>query len=252
MKRRSDSQVFFKKDVPIENLDKYIARQQKEGVKVSYMNAVVAGVVRLMKERPQLNRFAINGVLYQRNDITVPFVLKKDMTDDAEEISVKMKFTGDETIFDVKEALSGEIHANKGDGGENDADDLVKALSHMPDFLLNIFIGSLKVLDKHGLLPKAIIELSPFHSSCCFVNIASLGLDAIYHHIYDFGTTSMFICMGQTKIVDVADADTGKPKKTKCLSLSFVCDERICDGFYYTKSFQIFSDYLQHPEMLEK
>ena len=104
-------------------------------------------------------------------------------------------------------------------------------------------------LDKHGILPKAIIKASPFHTSAFLTNVASLGIDAIYHHLYDFGTTGIFLAMGKKKKSYIYDDDI--IKEEKCISFSIVCDERICDGYYFANSVKLFKKYLKKPELLE-
>ena len=40
-------------------------------------------------------------------------------------------------------------------------------------------------------------------------------------------------------------------KEEKCITLAFVGDERICDGYYYANSFKMLFRYLKKPELLE-
>ena len=86
-------------------------------------------------------------------------------------------------------------------------------------------------LDKHGMLSRKIIDASPFHTSVFLTNVGSLGIDSIYHHIYNFGTTSMFFSMGKKKKSYIYEDD---------------------DGYYYASSFKLLSKYLKKPELLEK
>lgn len=105
-------------------------------------------------------------------------------------------------------------------------------------------------LDKHGIMPKAIISASPFHTSAFLTNVGSLGIDAIYHHIYNFGTTGVFLAMGKKKKSYVYEDDNIVQEKT--ISLAWVADERICDGFYYANALKSFYKYMRKPELLEK
>ena len=105
-------------------------------------------------------------------------------------------------------------------------------------------------LDKHGMLPKFVIKASPFHTSAFLTNVASLGIDAIYHHLYDFGTTGLFLAMGKKKKDFIYDDET--IMEEKCISLAFVCDERICDGYYFASSVKMFNRFLKKPELLEE
>ena len=214
------------------------------------MNIIYAAIVRIIGERPRLNRFAMNGALYQRNKIYVSLVIKKSLTDDGVETPLKLKFNGDENIFEIKEKLDATIEKNKDVEAANKTDKLVSILSAIPSGLIRAIVKFLMFLDKHGIMPKKIIEASPFHTSVFLTNVGSLGIDSIYHHIYNFGTTSMFFSMGKKKKSYIYEDE--EFKEEKCITLAFVGDERICDGYYYASSFKLLSKYLKKPELLEE
>ena len=247
---RADSQVYFKQDIALKYLDEYIDRKAEEGIRLSYMNIIYAAIVRIIGERPRLNRFAMNGALYQRNKIYVSLVIKKSLTDDGVETPLKLKFNGDENIFEIKEKLDATIEKNKDVEASNKTDKLVSILSAIPSGLIRAIVKILMFLDKHGIMPKKIIEASPFHTSVFLTNVGSLGIDSIYHHIYNFGTTSMFFSMGKKKKSYIYEDE--EFKEEKCITLAFVGDERICDGYYYASSFKLLSKYLKKPELLEE
>ena len=247
---RADSQVYFKQDIALKYLDEYIDRKAKEGIRLSYMNIIYAAIVRIIGERPRLNRFAMNGALYQRDKIYVSLVIKKSLTYDGVETTLKLKFNGDENIFEIKEKLDATIEKNKDVEAANKTDKLVSILSAIPSGLIRAIVKFLMFLDKHGVMPKKIIEASPFHTSVFLTNVGSLGIDSIYHHIYNFGTTSMFFSMGKKKKSYIYEDE--EFKEEKCITLAFVGDERICDGYYYASSFKLLSKYLKKPELLEE
>ena len=228
---RADSQVYFKQDIALRNLDEYIDKKAKEGIRLSYMNIIYAALVRIIGQRPNLNRFAMNGALYERDKIYVSLVIKKSLTDDGPETPVKLDFNGNESLFEIK-------------------DKLVNVLNIMPSGLISAVVKFLMFLDRHGLLARKIIDASPFHTSVFLTNVGSLGIDSIYHHIYNFGTTSMFFSMGKKKKSYIYEDD--EIKEEKCITLAFVGDERICDGYYYASSFKLLSKYLKKPELLEE
>ena len=234
---RADSQVYFKQDIALKYLDEYIDRKAKEGIRLSYMNIIYAAIVRIIGERPRLNRFAMNGALYQRDKIYVSLVIKKSLTDDGVETPLKLPFNGDENIFEIKEKLDAAIEKNKDIEVSNKTDKLVSILSAIPSGLIRAIVKFLMFLDKHGVMPKKIIEASPFHTSVFLTNVGSLGIDSIYHHIYNFGTTSMFFSMGKKKKSYIYEDE--EFKEEKCITLAFVGDERICDGYYYASSFKL-------------
>ena len=249
MMERDDSQVFFNQDVPITALNEYIEKKAAEGIKVTLLDVIFAGIVRTIAQRPKLNRFAINGRVYARNDITICMTIKKSLTDDGEETNLKVYFDGTENLFEVRDKLQKEIADNKVVEAENGTDKIVKILSNMPTGLLKFAVKVLKFLDKRGHLPKSLIHVSPFHTSAFVTNVGSLGIDSIYHHLYNFGTTSMFFAIGKKKKSYVFEDE--EMKEERCINLAFVGDERICDGYYYAYSFRTLVKYLRNPELLE-
>lgn len=250
MRTREDSQVYYSYDIPIKAMDEYINKKAEEGIKISYMTIIYAAMVRLIAQRPRLNRFVMNGRTYARKDIEISLAIKKNLTDEGQETTIKLPFTGNENIFEIKEKIDNVISENKDTSNTNDTDILATALSFVPTFLLKIAISFVMFLDKHGMLPKFVIKASPFHTSAFLTNVASLGIDAIYHHLYNFGTTGLFLAMGKKKKGYIYDDET--VKEEKCISLAFVCDERICDGFYFASSVKLFNRYLKKPELLEE
>lgn len=250
MKDRSDSHVYYTQDLPIKSLDEYIAKKEQEGIRMSYMNIIYAALVRLLAEKPALNRFVMDGRTYARHGITISLAIKKEMTEEIEETTLKIPFTGAENIFEIKEKLDSAIEKNKDLNAENSTDKLAKLLSIVPNWLFKLIISILMFLDKHGIMPKAVISASPFHTSAFLTNVGSLGIDAIYHHIYNFGTTGVFLAMGKKKKSYVYEDDNIVQEKT--ISLAWVADERICDGFYYANALKSFYKYMRKPELLEK
>ena len=249
MSERIDAQVYFKQDIPLRNLDEYIEKKAQEGIRLSYMNIIYAALIKIIAQKPNLNRFVVNGILYDRNKINVSLTIKKNLTEEGQETTIKLDFTGKENIFEVKKKLDIAIEKNKLLENSNKTDKLVNVLNIIPSGLIRTVVKLLMFLDKHGLLARKIIDASPFHTSVFLTNVGSLGIDSIYHHIYNFGTTSMFFSMGKKKKSYIYEDD--EIKEENCITLAFVGDERICDGYYYASSFKLLSKYLKKPELLE-
>lgn len=250
MKTRCDSQVYYTEDISITAMDKYINQKAEQGIKISYMHIVYAALVRLTYARPVLNRFIMDGITYDRDGIYVSLVIKKELKDNSPETSLKLRFKGNENIFEIKDRIEEAVVENKDKQASNNTDTLVKVLTIVPNILIKFLVGTIKFLDKHGILPRFIIDASPFHTTVFLTNVGSLGIDSIYHHIYDFGTTSIFLAMGKKKKAYIYDEDV--IKEEKAISYSFVCDERICDGYYFANSIKLFRKYLKKPELLEE
>ena len=166
------------------------------------------------------------------------------------ETAIKVKFRGDETIFEIKDKMNEEIVKNRKASESNVTDKLCNLLLSVP-FLPGTAVGFIRWLDKWGLLPKWIIDASPFHTSMFITNMASIRMGYVYHHIYDFGTTSVFISMGQKEAQVKLDKENN-PVVKNVMPLGVVIDERICSGAEFSLAFSVFDKFLKHPELLEE
>jgi hypothetical protein len=224
----------------------------EQGIKFSYMHILIAAIVRMYAEKPQLNRFVMNGRVFQRDGIYISFTVKKKLTEDAGETTVKLRFTGEENIFQIKDMIDEQILANKGGDTSNETDDMAKLLKRIPNGLLKFAVNLLKFMDLHGCMPHKIIEISPFHTSCFLTNMKSISTDYVYHHLYDFGTTGLFVGLGKEHLAPVVNQETGELEVGKVIKIGTVIDERICDGFYYAKSIKLIRKFILNPKLLEE
>ena len=253
MFERSDAMVMQLQEIDCQNMDNYILDKRKtEGLRLSYMDIVMAAFVRVISLRPKLNRFVVNGRIFKRNNIQISLAVKKRLTDEAEETTVKMTFDGTESIKDVMEKIHNTVKENKGDIS-NDTDKIAKILTSTPNFMIKIMVRFLMWLDKHGMLPKSIIEVSPFHTSLFLTNLKSIKMETVYHHIYNFGTTGIFVSMGketlEPRVVDLATKEIGVKKIMK---MGIVVDERISDGLYNSLSLREFKKIMENPYLLDE
>ena len=128
------------------------------------------------------------------------------------------------------------------------SDDMIRKLLAVPG-LCRLGVNLFKWADKHGLLPRSIIQASPFHCTMTITNLASIRTNHIYHHVYDFGTTTMLMAMGIAKEVPVRKR--GEIEFVRTIPLGIVMDERICNGCQYALAFKKFEYYLKNPALLE-
>ena len=126
----------------------------------------------------------------------------------------------------------------------------MKFLNVLPRFMYMFVIWLLRVLDFYGIMPRFIYRASPFHTGVFITNMGSIGSEPIYHHIYNFGNTSVFIAMGNKRKQRVIGKD-GKILERKIMKLRFVADERIADGYYLSIALKYFTNLFAHPELLE-
>ena len=239
--------------VPCEAIDNFIRQQRALGKDYTYTHIVIASIVRLFYLRPKMNRFIIHEEIYEHKDISVGMVVKKQLSDDGEELTLKFHFDGTETLDEVKKILDETIEKNLKANDENyKTTKAATFLGKLPAWMFRTAIWFLKVFDRHDCFTKLISESSCFHCSTFVTNLKSIKLDAIYHHLYNFGTCSTFIAMGKTKIAPRI-RDNTEVIAEKVFDLGVTLDERIADGVYFSKTLRLWSDIFMHPEcLLEK
>ena len=252
MKTRTDSMNMYEDTFACEPMDAYIKEKAAEGINLSYMHIIIAAVVRLIAIRPQLNRFCMNGKIYARPKIWVSFVVHPTLRDESVGTTIKLCFEGTETILEIAEKINEAIaRETVNRKGENGTDQLLRTLmKKIPGPFIKLVINTLLWMDKHNILPKTIIELSPFHTSFFITNLKSLGINHIYHHTYEFGTTGLFFAMGKEKVVPVIKGNEVVAQKE--MGFGLVSDERFCDGLYFALSLRKLRRFMQNPASLEK
>lgn len=252
MPKRSDSQVFFTDDIDCTAIDAYIKEKKAQGIEMTYLDVFVAASVRLYAKRPALNRFVMGGRIFANETIWVSMALKKSLRENEAGTTIKLPFTGHETIFEVKEKFDRAIHANKGNDTSNGTDKVATVLAHIPNWVMRWAFGIIRVLDRSSLLPQKLLDVSPFHGGLFITYLKSLGIPGIYHHIYDLGTIGQFIAVGKEHMAPVVDRKSGEIVARKIMTMMVVADERICDGLYYARSLRLFRRILENPSILEE
>lgn len=249
MPQRIDAVNYTSFKVKCDNLDEFIAREKRNGTTYTYMHIVIATLVRLLYIRNRLNRFIMRGSIYQRNGISISMDVKKKLEDDGEQVTLKMHFTGKESLPEVKKIIDDEIANNIGEDDVYSTTKVAGKIVKFPDFVFRWFMVIARWLDRHGMLPKSLIKASPFHTSCFFTNLKSIKLGYIYHHLYNFGTTSLFISMGKEQVEPYVE-NNKELKLAKIITFGASMDERIADGLYMGKSLRLCQDILKNPETL--
>lgn len=250
MKTRVGSQNMIADKLKIDNVDKYIKEKQAEGYKnISYMYVLIAAYIRTVSQRPALNRFIRGQRIYTRRNVEISLSIKKQMNLESPDTVVKVILPPDATAVDVYEKLN-QVVTDYRDNPGGDFDNTAKVLSYIPRLVLKFSIWFLNLLDYFGLLPSFLTGVSPFHCSFFITSMGSLGIPAIYHHLYDFGTCPVFCSFG-TKKREYSLSDDGTVHKDKYIDVTFVLDERICDGYYYASSLRMIKSLIKNPWQLD-
>ncbi|MBQ8860719.1 MAG: 2-oxo acid dehydrogenase subunit E2 [Ruminococcus sp.] len=248
MAKRSDAMNMITLDIPVEPMSKYLNEKRKEGKRYSHLSLIIAAYLQTVAEFPALNRFVVNKTIYRRNEIAIGMVVLKGGKIDSHGTMSKLYLQPNYSLDDVQETIEKYIEDNRKEENENGTDKIIKVLLSIPG-LLRFGVCFFKFLDKHGLLPKSIIDVSPFHVSAVVTNLASIRTNHIYHHIYDFGTTSIALAMGNLREVPVRAK--GEIEFERCMPIGMVMDERIASGSYFALAFRKFKKLLADPSKLE-
>ena len=250
MPTRNDAMNMITEYVDYDPIADYIKKRSKEGVKVSFTALVVAAYTRAIAEYPALNRFIMNKQVFARNTINASLTVLRNAKDknNLDEALIKMTFKPDATIDEVAEQINrltaDAVDADADNGTADFAGKIIKFR-----LLVQLVVALARLMDRYGILPKALYDISPFHCSMFITNVASIGLSTIYHHLYNFGNTSIFISLGKFERKAVPSHD-GVQFKT-VIPLGVVTDERICGGANYAQGLMYFKKLLLHPELLE-
>ena len=243
----------FEESIEITHIDRYIRQKRREGLTdFGITHVLLAAYVRGVAKYPQLNRFIAGQKVFSRGeDIQYCMVVKKEMTVDSPDTSIKVHLNPRDTAEDVYHKLNAAIaDVKRTQELDSSLDNLIQYFNLIPGLLLKFVVWLLKLLDYFGLLPKFLLELSPFHGSLFFTSMGSLGIQPIYHHLYDFGNIPAFGAFGaKRKALEVQE--DGTIVQRKYVDIKFVLDERICDGFYYATFFKYYKRLLRNPEILD-
>lgn len=253
MPTRVGAMNYFQAGIPMNEMEKFIHKKRAEGKPgFSAMHVLVAAYIRMLSQKPGLNRFLSGYRIFARHNIEIIMAVKKELKLDAPETMIKLVFKPDATVDDVYEQFTKKIEEFKNSSDEkNIFDKVVGLLGSFPRFLLKGAVDFLKVLDYYGLLPKFLTDLSPFHGTLVITSMASLGIPSIYHHLYNFGNVPVFISFSAVRKENEVDKD-GNVTRVRYLDLNFATDERICDGHYYSVAFHEIKKNLKNPELLER
>ena len=249
MKVRADSQNHFEDVIDITNIEHYLDAKHRDGyTDMTLLHVMLAAYVRVVSERPALNRFIAGQKIYARNKIECVMTVKKEMTLESPDTCIKVAFDPRDDIFNVYKKFQITLH--EATSGPSSFDQTAATLVKLPGLILRSAVGILRFMDYFGKLPRMLLDVSPFHGSMIITSMGSLGIPAIYHHLYDFGNLPCFLSYGSIFSGDAVRRD-GTRERHHFVTFKAVLDERICDGYYYASAFKRIKRYLMRPELLD-
>ncbi len=244
MPTRNESVVYFDQRLDVTET---LVWAEERGVKL--FTIVLAGIVRALGQRPRMNRFIVGRRTYQREAVEVSFAVKKEFSDGGKLTTVKVTFAADDTLSKVEARVREAIAEGKGDEATASEKEM-SIVTKMPRSLLRLSMWAQRALDYFNLLPAAMIRNDPLYASIFVANLGSVGLDAAYHHLYEYGTVPLFAVLGRTHRAPVVNDDDQLVVRTVA-EMRYSFDERIADGFYAARTLELFKDYVENPARLE-
>jgi pyruvate/2-oxoglutarate dehydrogenase complex dihydrolipoamide acyltransferase (E2) component len=250
MPGRNEAAVYFEQQIDVSKTIAFIEdwNERAEGKRVTLFHVVLAAMLRTFVERPDVNRFVSGRRLYQRNEISFSFAIKRAMRDDAGMTTTKIVLSSDDDLSSIGEKLRGDIARGRS-GAESSSDAEMRALTTLPRFALRALVALQRRLDYLGVLPHALYKSDPLYTSMFFANLGSVGLDAAYHHLYEYGNCPFFAAIGRVKKA-VVPGPGDVPIVRDVVVIKYTFDERITDGLYCANSLELFRRYLEDPALL--
>lgn len=251
MPQRNDALNYYEQAFEITEADRWFRRQRVSGYKgIGMLHLLIASYVRACAYLPGLNRFVVGRRVFARNNIEIVMTVKRSLSIDATETTIKVVFEPTDTIFDVYRKMNAAIDEVKNSDEENGTEEFANKFAKLPRLLIRAAIGLIRVCDYFGLIPKSVLDVSPFHGSMIITDLGSLGIGPIYHHIYNFGTLPVFVAFGAKRHVHELDRH-GQVVDRKYVDAKFVLDERTVDGHYYATVFKLINRCIADPSILE-
>ena len=255
---RCDNEAYISERIDLTNIDRYLEglRGKDPEYKYNMFQIIVTAMLKAVVLRPKMNRFITNQILYQRNKVSASFVIKKMFTDDAEEGFAFIYAKPEDTLETIHNEIKRQVMAGKDrspeqKGKKDPTAAAMDMLCRLPRSVLKFLFVILRFLDRHGMVPDSLIETDPQRASVMFSNLGSIKLNSGYHHLSNWGTNSLFVIIGEKKLLPYYD-EQGNVTMRDSVDLGITVDERIGDGYYFAKTLRLIRKLLENPELLEK
>jgi 2-oxoacid dehydrogenases acyltransferase (catalytic domain) len=246
MPRRNDSIVYFDQRLRVDAAEQLVAatRAEHPDLHPTLFHVLLWALAHTLDRHPRLNRFVAGGRLYQRDGIWITFTAKTEMSEAGSLLEVKHRFDPAQPFAAMVRAIEAAVARARG-GAEGPADRELDLFLHLPPSLRRAVVRLAGTANAHNLLPPSFIAGDPFFASAFVTNLGSVGLDAAYHHLYEYGTIPLFCTLGAMH--DDVIAKDGRPVVSRVAHAKFSFDERVEDGFYAARALDDFRALMEQP-----
>ena len=250
MVTRADAQNYLSDKFETVHADRYVRKMRASGLEgFGMMHVILAAYVRVISQRPRINRFISGQKIFARHRIEINMAVKPRLTADAGDTVIKVVFEPTDTPADIYRKFEA-VHGRAFGDEETDFDGTARVINYIPGLVKKFTVWFLRLIDYFGFLPKGLLRVSPFHGSLFITSMGSLGIPPIFHHLYTFGNVPVFLAFGAKRYENEITSE-GKVVRKKYIDYCFVTDERICDGFYFASALKLLRTYLANPFVLD-
>ncbi|MEI8199857.1 MAG: hypothetical protein WCG21_07340 [Eubacteriales bacterium] len=250
MVTRGDALTYLADKFETTEVDRYVRQKRSSGLEgFGILHVIIAAYVRMLSQKPRINRFISGQKVFARGKIEINMVIKKKLSANDAETVIKIYFEHADTAEDVYRRFEDALNEALAED-ENNIVGTARILNYIPGLFKKFTVWFLRLLDYFGLVPLSLLKVSPFHGSMFITSLGSLGIPPVFHHLYNLGNVPVFLAFGAKRYENQID-DLGKVVKKKYIDYTFVTDERICDGFYYASGLKLFRAYLARPSVLD-
>jgi len=248
---RCDNEAFISERIDLTNINEYLKKKNIDDPEYAYnlFQIMVTAILKTITLRPKMNRFIANKTMYLRNEVSAAFTVKKIFSDNGAEALAQIRTNGTETIDTIHDEIFRQVsfcRSDKVDAGTSS----LNAVQNLPGFLVKFVGAAARFLDRHGWMPQSVIAGDPYYCSVVLTNLGSIKLHAGYHHLTNWGTCSVFCAIGEAKKRPFFD-DDGTVHMRDSVDIGLTIDERLADGYYYSRTVALLKKLLEHPELLE-
>lgn len=248
---RCDNEAFISECIDLTNINAYLAKKNADSPEYKYnlFQIMVTSMLKTITLRPKMNRFIANKNMYQRNEVSAAFTVKKIFNDNGGEALTFIHAKPEETLDTVHNEIYRQVSFCRSES-KDDSTAAMDGFQRLPRWIVKAAIALMRFLDRRGKVPKSLIATDPYYSSVVLTNLGSIKLHAGYHHLTNWGTCSVFCAIGEIKKRPFYD-DDGNVTMRESVDLGLTIDERIADGYYYSKTIRLLKKLLENPELLE-
>ncbi len=249
---RCDNEAFISERIDLTAVEKYLEEKNSTDPEYKYnlFQLIVTALLKVLTLRPKMNRFIANKNTYQRNEVSASFVVKKVFSDKGGEALAFIHSKETDNLETVREEIYRQITECRSDKADSSTESM-NLFNKMPRFVSKFIVSIICILDRHGKVPSSLIETDPYYSSVVITNLGSIKLHSGYHHLTNWGTNSVFCAIGEKKLRPFYNSD-GTFEMRMSVDIGLTIDERLADGYYYSKTVRLLKKLLENPELLEK